>query len=158
MTLGQLMIGDLAQVCGVSDQAVRLYERMGLLKPVAKTSKGYRLYDAASVETLRFIKQAQRSGFILEEIKVLLQTDPQDGRACESMKELLDRKIYTLTERLVELQGVKNILQSLRQACEGEPGPFCPAFLKLCVPRCAVPDSKKVRPLSAIPEEVKDAD
>lgn len=157
MGQAHIKIGDLAQACGVSDQAVRLYERMGLLTPVGKTSKGYRLYDAGSVETLRFIKQAQRSGFILEEIKVLLNTDIRDEQACGSMKELLDRKIHVLTERLVDLQGVKNVLQSLRQACDGEPRPVCPAFLKLCVPHCAVPDPKDLRPVDAI-HEVKHED
>ena len=142
MDQAQLKMGNLIRACGVSDQAVRLYERMGLLKPVGKTAKGYRIYDARSVETLRFIKQVQRSGFTLEEIGVLLHTDIRDERACESMKDLLDRKILALTERLLELQGMKNVLQSLRQACDGEPGPVCPAFLKLCVPHCTVPDIK----------------
>ena len=154
----QLKMGDLTLACGVSDQAVRLYERMGLLMPVGKTVKGYRIYDAGSVETLRFIKQAQRSGFILEEIKVLLHTDIRDEQACESMKELLDRKIHALTERLLELQGTKTVLQSLRQACDGETGPLCPAFLKLCVPLCAVPDPEGVRPLGAIHEGVRHED
>lgn len=154
----QLKMGDLTLACGVSDQAVRLYERMGLLMPVGKTVKGYRIYDAGSVETLRFIKQAQRSGFILEEIKVLLHTDIRDEQACESMKELLDRKIHALTERLLELQGTKTVLQSLRQACDGETGPLCPAFLKLCVPPCAVPDPQGVRPLGAIHEEMRHED
>jgi DNA-binding transcriptional MerR regulator len=138
---------DLTEACGVSDQAVRLYERLGLLEPVGRTAKGYRLYDASSVETVRFIKQAQRSGFILEEIKILLHTDIRDEYACDEMKTLLDRKLHALTERLVELQGMKDVLHSLRQACEGEPGPLCPAFLKLCVPHCAVPDPKGARPL-----------
>ena len=129
-----LKMGDLTKACGVSDQTVRLYERRGLLKPVGKTAKGYRLYDARSVETLHFIKRAQRSGFLLEEIKVLLYTDGQDERACASMKELLDDKLHALTERLLELQGMKDVLQSLRQACDGEVGAVCPAFLKLCVP------------------------
>lgn len=153
-----LKMGDLTKACGVSDQAVRLYERMGLLKPVGKTAKGYRIYDAGSVETLRFIKQAQRSGFNLEEIGVLLHTDIQDDQACASMKELLDQKIHALTERLVELQGTKDVLQSLRKACEGEPGPLCPAFLRLCVPNCVVPDPQGVRSLGAIHEEVRHDD
>ena len=146
MAPGVFKMRDLTEACGVSDQAVRLYERLGLLEPVGRTGKGYRLYDASSVETLRFIKQAQRSGFILEDIKVLLRTDIRDQHACEAMKALLDRKLYALTERLMELQGMKDVLHSLRQACEGEPGPLCPAFLKLCVPPCAVPDSKSARP------------
>ncbi len=147
MPPGAFKMRDLTEACGVSDQAVRLYERLGLLEPVGRTAKGYRLYDASSVETVRFIKQAQRSGFILEEIKILLRTDIRDEHACDEMRTLLDRKLHTLTERLVELQGMKDVLHSLRQACEGEPGPLCPAFLKLCVPHCAAPDPKGVRPL-----------
>ncbi|MBI4914023.1 MAG: heavy metal-responsive transcriptional regulator [Acidobacteria bacterium] len=150
MGSGHLKMGDLTKACGVSDQAVRLYERLGLLKPVAKTSKGYRLYDAASVETLRFIKQAQRSGFTLEEIGVLLHTDIRDARACAAIKALLDRKLHALTERMVEIQGVKDVLHSLRQACEGEPGSMCPAFLRLCTPHCAVPDPNGPRPLHEV--------
>jgi DNA-binding transcriptional MerR regulator len=158
MGQGQLKMGDLTQACGVSDQTVRLYERMGLLKPVGKTAVGYRLYDGESVETLRFIKQAQRSGFSLEEIKVLLHTDIRDDRACASMKELLDQKIHALAERLVELQSTKAVLMGLRQACDGEAGPLCPAFLKLCVPHCALPDPQQVRPLGAQKKEVRHGD
>ena len=145
-------MGDLTRACGVSDQAARLYERMGLLKPVGRTAKGYRLYDAGSVETLSFIKQAQRSGFLLEEIKVLLHMDIRDEQACSSMKDLLDQKIHALTEHLVELTAMKAVLRSLRQACDGELGPLCPAFLKLCAPHCAIPDPQNVRPVGAIQE------
>lgn len=153
-----LKMGDLTKACGVSDQAVRLYERMGLLRPVGKTAKGYRIYDAGSVEIMQFIKQAQRSGFNLEEIGVLLHTDIQDDQACASMKELLDRKIHALAERLVELQRTKDVLQSLRKACDGEPGPMCPAFLRLCVPNCAVPDRQGVRSLRATQKGVRHED
>jgi DNA-binding transcriptional MerR regulator len=147
MAPGVFKMRDLTEACEVSDQAVRLYERLGLLEPVGRTAKGYRLYDASSVETVRFIKQAQRSGFILEEIKVLLHTDIRDEHACDEMKTLLDRKLHALTERLVEFQSMKDVLQSLRQACDGEPGPLCPAFLKLCVPHCTVPEPKGAHPL-----------
>ncbi|WP_291272298.1 MerR family DNA-binding protein [Geothrix sp.] len=153
-----LKMGDLTKACGVSDQAVRLYERMGLLKPVGKTSKGYRIYDTGSVDTLRFIKQAQRSGFNLEEIRALLHTDIQDDQACASMKGLLDQKIHALTERLVELQATKDVLQSLRKACEGEPGPLCPAFLRLCVPNCTVSNPQGVRSSGPIHEEERHDD
>lgn len=158
MGQGQFKMGDLTRACGVSDQTVRLYERIGLLEPLGRTAKGYRFYDAAAVEALHFIKQAQRSGFSLEEIKVLLHTDIRDDRACASMKDLLDRKLRSLTERLLELQSTKAVLLSLRQACDGEPGPLCPAFLKLCVPQCALPDPQHARPVDALKKEVRHAD
>ena len=147
MAPGTFRMGELTAACGVSDQAVRLYERLGLLEPVGRTAKGYRLYDAASVETVRLIKQAQRSGFTLEAIKVLLRTDLQDPHACGAMKTLLDRKLHALTARLAELQGLKEVLQDLRQACEGAPGPGCPAILRLCTPCCAEPDPEDAHDL-----------
>jgi len=148
-----LKMGDITRACGVSDQAARLYERMGLLKPVGRTAKGYRLYDAGSVETLCFIKQAQRSGFTLEDIRTLIHMDLQDDQTCSSMKDLLDRKIHVLTERLVELTAMKHVLRSLRQACDGEPGPMCPAFLKLSAPHCcAIPDLNNARSVNVIQE------
>lgn len=143
-----MKMGDLTRACGVSDQAARLYERLGLLKPVGRTAKGYRLYDARSVETLTFIKQAQRSGFALAEIGTLLDLDLQDGRACLAMKAVLDQKIRALEVRMAELAAVRDLLQGLREACEGEPASTCPAFLKLRAAKDPATDSKHARPLA----------
>ena len=139
---GMMKMADLTRACGVSDQAVRLYEREGLLHPVGRTGKGYRLYDARSVETLKFIKQAQRCGFKLTEIGTLIQANITDPEVCSVVKALLDHKIKEILEQLVDLQSVKGVLQSLRAACDGDPGPACPAFLQLCTPHCALPNPK----------------
>ena len=136
---GLMKVVDLAHACEVSQQAVRLYEREGLLHPVGRTAKGYRLYDANSLDTLKFIKRAQRCGFKLAEIRALLQMKLTDPEACSGMKALLDHKLQGILAQLVDLQEVKSVLQSLRAACEGEPGPVCPAFIQLCTPHCALP-------------------
>ena len=58
-------IGDLASRAGVSVQAVRHYERRGLLKPAFRKANGYRAYVPESVLRLGFIRQAQSLGFSL---------------------------------------------------------------------------------------------
>lgn len=127
-----LKMADLTQACGVSDQAVRLYEREGLLKPVSRTDKGYRLFDAQAVATLHFIKQVQRCGFTLAEIRGLLTANVANPKACEATKALLDQKLQHVEAQLQDLGSMQEVLVSLRAACEGAPGPACPAFIRLC--------------------------
>ena len=129
---GLMKMADLTRACEVSDQAIRLYEREGLLKPVGRTPKGHRLFDQRAVEALGFIKQAQRCGFTLAEIRKLLASNLSNAKACEATRSLLDQKLGHIEHQLISLRSMQDILQSLRSACDGEPGPACPAFIRLC--------------------------
>lgn len=142
---GLMKMADLTQACGVSDQAVRLYEREGLLKPVSRTGKGYRLFDAQAVATLHFIKQAQRCGFTLAEIRGLLTANVSNPRACEATKAQLDQKLQQVEAQLQDLGSMREVLTSLRSACEGAPGPACPAFIRLCASEAPANPKRKSR-------------
>lgn len=131
---GLMKMADLTKACEVSDQAVRLYEREGLLKPASRTPKGYRLFDPQAVAALHFIKHAQRCGFTLAEIRGLLMANAANPKACDATKTLLDQKLQHVEDQLADLRSMKEVLASLRTACEGSPGPACPAFIRLCAP------------------------
>lgn len=142
---GLLKMADLTKACGVSDQAVRLYEREGLLKPVSRTDKGYRLFDSQAMATLRFIKQAQRCGFTLAEIRGLLSANLANPKACEGTKALLDQKLQHVEVQLQDLRSMQEVLSSLRSACEGAPGRACPAFIQLCTSEAPTAAKRKSR-------------
>jgi DNA-binding transcriptional MerR regulator len=74
MTQTVLRIGELAAECGVSIDTIRYYEKRRLLPHTGRSSGGFRLYSPEAVERLRFIKQAQETGFSLEEIGGLLSS------------------------------------------------------------------------------------
>ncbi|MBI4389563.1 MAG: MerR family transcriptional regulator, partial [Nitrospinae bacterium] len=65
--------GELAKQCGVNGETLRYYEKRRLLAPPARSSSGYRLYSQDDVSRIRFIKNAQRVGFTLDDIKDLLK-------------------------------------------------------------------------------------
>ncbi len=65
-------ISELAGTLGLRADTLRYYERLGLLQPTGRSTAGYRLYDDASAERLRFIKGLQRMGLRLGDIKELL--------------------------------------------------------------------------------------
>lgn len=140
---GFLKMADLTHASGVSDQAVRLYERKGLLSPVSRTPKGYRLFDLHAVEAIRFIKQAQRCGFTLTEIRELLNANVVNLQACAATQALLDQKLERVEGQLADLKALRKVLISLRRACDGESGAACPAFIRLCAPGTPESLSKK---------------
>lgn len=70
--MAELTVSRLAREVGMTPDGLRYYERAGLVPRPARTATGYRLYDDAMADRLRFIKGAQRLGLRLREIKELL--------------------------------------------------------------------------------------
>lgn len=97
-TMEGLTISKVAEETGFSPSALRFYEGHGLISP-ARTAAGYRCYDPASVETLRFIARAKRLGLSLGEISDLVALF--DDRRCEPVQ---DRLRALLTEKITEAQ------------------------------------------------------
>ncbi len=64
-----LKIGEVAKLSGIGIEALRFYERSGLLGRPGRTQSGYRVYEAAVLQRLHFIERAQVLGFSLDEIK-----------------------------------------------------------------------------------------
>ena len=60
-----LKIGEVAKLSGIGIEALRFYERSGLLGRPARTQSGYRVDDTAVLKRLDFIKRAQVLGFSL---------------------------------------------------------------------------------------------
>lgn len=58
-----LKIGELAELAGISRDALRFYEKHGLVTPSARTQSGYRLYSKSDVLRIRFILSAKEVGF-----------------------------------------------------------------------------------------------
>src|ERR1044072_5631145 len=67
-----LRIGEVARRSGVGIEALRFYERRGLLGRPARTESNYRVYDESVLERLDFIRRAQAVGFTLDEIGEIL--------------------------------------------------------------------------------------
>jgi len=99
-----LRIGEVARRSGMGVEALRFYERRGLLGRPARTESNYRVYDESVLERLDFIRRAQAVGFTLDEIGEIL-AESADGRSpCRHVRELARRKLEELDARLAELR------------------------------------------------------
>ena len=64
-----MRIGELAKKVGITTQAIRYYERIGLFENPARNPSGYRIYEDDAVDFLMFVKKAQSLGFKLRRSK-----------------------------------------------------------------------------------------
>lgn len=113
-----LKIGEVAARSGLSVDALRYYERIGLLPKPARTPSGYRLYEAHVVDRLAFIKRAQRFGFTLEEIRQIVRLGSADPQTCSHVLDLIARKLEELDHRYREILRLRRELSAYKTACE----------------------------------------
>ena len=115
-----LRIGDLAARSGVSVDALRYYERRGLLRPAGRRAGGYREYAPEAATLVRFIKRAQALGFTLAEVEELvrLRRDAERPAAALAAREVARAKMRDIDERVRELSALRTELAELVEACE----------------------------------------
>ena len=106
----QLTVGRLAALADVSANAVRFYEREGLMHVPEKTESGYRLYDTEALQRLRFIKQAQHCGFTLSEIQALLQLRDETSSCCNDVRNKVIEKKLELEARIKAMKAMSTAL------------------------------------------------
>ena len=133
-------IGELAARSGLTADAVRYYERLGLLPPAERTAGGFRIYAEPALVRLRFIRQAQTLGLSLQEIRQLVTHHGGNGvKRCRHVRDLLQSKLSELDATLAEMHQFRGTLTEYLAACERElsrpakagdrrGGPCCPVI------------------------------
>lgn len=108
-----LSIGEMAEANRVSIATLRLYDRMGLLKPSYRDAESnYRYYDIRQTSRLDIIRYLQNLGMSLAEIQALLEKEDiilieqkliernnqihQQMRDLEAMHEAVERAIQSI--------------------------------------------------------------
>jgi DNA-binding transcriptional MerR regulator len=105
-----LLIGRLANLAGVKLDTVRFYERSGLLPKPSRTSSGYRIYDGAALNQVRFIRKAQSLGFSLDEIRRIMGLRGQGSETCRCVIAMAEATLAETETKLEELRKFKDTL------------------------------------------------
>ncbi len=109
MTAKPLTIGALARRLNVSTSMLRFYEREGLLAPERRSAAGYRLYPHSAEKTLLFIRRAQRLGFSLNDIKLLLDGGGRAGG--NDVMGIAEQRFLDIERRLTEMLVLRHELE-----------------------------------------------
>lgn len=124
-----LTIGAVAREAGVTVEALRYYEREGLIGAPRRGRNGYRHFGPDAVDRVRFIKRAQDVGFTLNDVKELLALQARPGAACGDVRMRAAGKIREIEAKVATLQRMKAFLDSWVARCvDNGPVAHCPVL------------------------------
>ena len=122
-----LRIGQLAKESGVGVETVRFYENQGLIGSAGRSASGYRQFPASTVKQIRFIQQAKKLGFSLQEIGELINLKNTPDTNCAEVKISARAKIEDIQGKIDSLERIKTTLQPLVDRCKSaDPISDCP--------------------------------
>lgn len=108
-----LRVSDVARQAGVSPDAVRFYEKEGLLPEPPRSPAGYREYDESIPQRIRFIKGAQEMGLRLAEIGELLEIQDRGACPCGHTRTLVERRLAEIDAEMARLSGLRAELAAM---------------------------------------------
>ncbi|MCM1951148.1 heavy metal-responsive transcriptional regulator [Streptomyces sp. G2] len=108
-----MRIGDLASRTGLTTKTIRFYEDSGLLPAPPRTPGGYRDYPDHTATRLAFIRDAQRAGLTLAEIRSILALRDDGHAPCTHVTGLIHEHLDDINRRMAELVATREALRDL---------------------------------------------
>ncbi len=103
----------MAQRSGLSPEAIRYYEHIGVLTEPARTPGGYRDYGEDILDRLGFIRGAQGVGLTLGQIREIIAFRDGGQAPCAHVLGLIHQRRAQLSERIAELERMRTELDHL---------------------------------------------
>ena len=121
----RMTIGRLSAQTGCHLETVRYYERIGLLAKPSRTAGGHRVYGAAAVSRLAFVRRARQLGFTLEQVRTLLRLVDGGHDSCGHVRGLAVEHLLEVRRKLVDLRSIERALTDMAARCVGGRVPRC---------------------------------
>jgi MerR family mercuric resistance operon transcriptional regulator len=128
-------IGKLSELTGVNIETIRYYERTKVLAEPPRTASGRRLYRAADVRTLAFLRRARELGFSLDDIRALLRLGGPEKASCGEVRRIAAHHLDDIRAKIVDLRKLERLLATTVARCTGSTAPDCPVLEILDVRR-----------------------
>lgn len=133
--MGSLRTGELAARAGVGIEAIRFYEREGLLPEPPRTTSGYRQYSDDAVARLRFIQRAKELGFSLKEIAELISLRLDGKASAARVRARAEARMRDIERKIHDLARMRDALSQLVCVCSGRSNTSgCPILEALGAP------------------------
>ena len=118
MTGPRMRIGAFAEAADVSVDAVRFYERRGVLQPAPRTAGGYRSFDEHDLERVRLARQLQQLGLTVGEVVDALTAHGGSGASCVSERWRLEQVETRIDAQMTALRRTRRLIREAMNACD----------------------------------------
>ena len=114
---GPMKIGEFAAVVGVSIDAIRFYERRGVLRRRPHPG-GYRTFAQRDIDQVRPARQLQQLGLTINEVVDALAAHDRDGATCSSERWRLEQIDSRIDAQMTALKRTRQLIQDALAACD----------------------------------------
>lgn len=128
-------IGELSKRSGVNIETIRYYERVKILSPPRRTTRGRRVYDSRDYRILLFVRRSRELGFSLDEIRALLRLGGPEKASCREVREIATHHLEDIRSKLRDLKKLEHLLATTVSRCSGRIAPDCPVMDVLDIER-----------------------
>jgi len=123
-------IGEASRLSGLSIEAIRFYEREGIVARPDRGTNNRRRYTTQQVGRLAQIKNLRNLGFSLGDAQVLTSLETQQNADCKAVLMIAQSHIQTVRDKIAELKSFELALLELTENCQkGHVG--CPMLAQL---------------------------
>ncbi|UTC76757.1 MerR family transcriptional regulator [Treponema sp. OMZ 799] len=110
-----MTIKEFASKLGVSDSALRYYERIGVLKPIRRRKNGYREFTETDIAWMEFVFRLKATGMPIAQIAEFAELrEKGESTAPERLKMLQEHE----KRLLAELETKTHSLAKIREKIE----------------------------------------
>jgi DNA-binding transcriptional MerR regulator len=113
-----MKIGEFANVVGVSIDAIRFYERRGVLRPAPRTAGGYRTFVQRDLDRVMLARQLQQLGLTIDEVVDALAAHEGNGATCTSERWRLEQVESRIEAQMAALSRTRRLIQDTLAACD----------------------------------------
>src|SRR5437870_9527726 len=108
-------IGQVAKAAGVAARTIRYYEEIGVLPVPKRMGSGYREYDQAAVQRVRFVRRARSLGLPLRELKALgsMLSDGPRPALRPRLIALVRAQLSAVKHQIADLEALQGELEQV---------------------------------------------
>lgn len=110
-------IGEAARVSRVKVPTIRYYEQVGLLPAPGRTASQRRMFTAADLDRLAFIRHARELGFEVDAIRALLKLHDDPDQPCAAADEIARARLAEVERRIASLTALRDELARMVAQC-----------------------------------------
>jgi DNA-binding transcriptional MerR regulator len=138
-----VQIREVSEHLGLTAEAIRYFEREGLVDPPARGANGYRSYGKVQIERLRFIANCRNLEMSHDEIRQLIEAANSPETECETVARVVRHHVEHVESRIVMLRELLKMLKSVDASCSHD------GHMRACEMMRALSAPMKMKPIKS---------
>ncbi|WP_265455262.1 MerR family transcriptional regulator [Enterococcus sp. HY326] len=104
-------IKEVAKMFDLTSDTIRYYEKAGVIPPVTRDDKGYRVFSKRDLNWIFLAKSLRNAGVSIESVIEFARLSQETGDKRRTQKDVLRAQLNELDEKLLEMQKTRDLLE-----------------------------------------------